>query len=97
MKTNTIQLALLGLAATLGAAHAAPLVSRLNPPSALFTFGDATPPYTARFLVGQRFDLHATIQADAAKVITGATFTVDGAPVAGTVTVTPIAPTAATA
>ena len=97
MKTKTIQLALLGLAATLGAAHAAPLVSRLNPPSALFTFGDATPPYTARFLVGQRFDLHATIQADAAKVITGATFTVDGAPVAGTVTVTPIAPTAATA
>ena len=50
MKTNTIQLALLGLAATLGAAHAAPLVSRLNPPSALFTFGDATPPYTAHWI-----------------------------------------------
>jgi alkaline phosphatase len=90
MKTNALQLTLLGLAVTLGAANAAPVVSRLNPPSALFTFGDATPPYTARFLVGQRFDLHATIQADAAKVITGASFTVDGAPVAGTVTVTPI-------
>ncbi len=91
MKTNLpLQLTLWGLAATLGAVQAAPVVSRLNPPSALFTYGDSTPPYIARFLVGQRFDLQATVQADADKVITGGSFTVDGAVVSGAVTVTAI-------
>ena len=89
MKTTTpLQLTLLGLAASLGALQAAPVVSRLNPPSALFTSGDSTPPYIARFLVGQRFDLQATVQADADKVITGGSFTVDGVAVAGSVAVT---------
>ncbi len=89
MKTTTpLQLTLLGLAASLGALQAAPVVSRLNPPSALFTYGDSTPPYIARFLVGQRFDLQATVQADADKVITGGSFTVDGVAVAGSVAVT---------
>jgi len=57
---------------------AAPTVSRLTPPSALFTFGDATPPYIARFFRGQRFDLAATIRPDAGQTITGAVFRVDG-------------------
>ena len=42
---------------TLGTASADPTVSRLTPPSALFSFGDTTPPIIARFFAGQRFDL----------------------------------------
>lgn len=56
----------------------APVVSRLTPPSALFSFGDATPPVIARFLPGQRFDLAATIRPDEGTTITGAVFNVDG-------------------
>ena len=71
------------LAASLtAAAHAAPTVTRLNPPSALFTYGDATPPYIARFLPAQRFDLQATIQADAGQTITSVAFKVNGVTVA---------------
>ncbi len=88
--TTTIQLTLAGFAAALGAVHAAPTVSRLNPPSALFTFGEATAPYTARFFTGQRFDLQATVKADAGTTVASGSFTVDGSPVAGTITVTPI-------
>ena len=58
--------------------YGAPIVSRLTPPSALFSFSDATPPIIARFLPGQRFDLAATIQPDAGTTITGAVFNVDG-------------------
>ena len=47
---------------TLGTAVADPTVSRLTPPSALFSFGDATPPVIARFFSGQRFDLAATVR-----------------------------------
>jgi alkaline phosphatase len=90
MKTTTLQLTLLGLAVTLGAASAAPLVSRLTPPSLLFSEGTATAPYISRFMVGQRFDLQATITADAATTITSGTFSVDGTPVPGIVTVTSI-------
>jgi alkaline phosphatase len=57
---------------------AAPKVSRLTPPSDLFTFGDPTPPYIARFLPGQRFDLQATIQPDPGASIVGVRFLVDG-------------------
>ena len=67
------------------ALQAAPLVSRLTPPSALFTFGDPGAPYTARFLTGQRFDLQATVQPEAGQTITQVVFKVDGA-VAATVT-----------
>lgn len=69
-------------------ASAAPVVTRLNPPSALFTFNDPNPPYIARFATGQRFDLQATIQADAGKIITGGTFYVnnEALPEAATVT-----------
>lgn len=69
-------------AALTAAAHAAPTVTRLNPPSALFTYGDATPPYIARFLPAQRFDLQATIQADAGQTITSVAFKVNGVTVA---------------
>lgn len=71
-------------------AEAAPVVTRLNPPSALFTFNDPNPPYIARFATGQRFDLQATIQADAGKVITSGAFHVDNVALPGDVTITPI-------
>jgi alkaline phosphatase len=58
--------------------EAAPVISRLTPPSALFTFGDAGEPYTARFLPGQRFDLQVTVRPDADQTITGAAFYVNG-------------------
>lgn len=80
----------LASAAIVPQSDAAPLVTRLNPPSALFSMGDANPPYISRFLVEQRFDLQATIQADPGQTITGATFKVAGKTVSGTVTVTPI-------
>lgn len=77
-------------AAMVQQSDAAPLVTRLNPPSALFSMESAGAPYISRFLVGQRFDLQATIQADAGKTITSATFKIGGTPVPGTVTITPI-------
>ena len=90
MNKTALKLALLGLAAAASAAQAVPTVSRLNPPSALFTFGDATPPYTARFLVGQRFDLQATITADPGQSILFGFFSVDGVAVPSPVTLTDI-------
>ena len=66
-------LALLGISA-----HAAPVVSRLTPPSELFSTGRVAP-VIARFLPGQRFDLQATLRPDEAnKTITSARFTIDG-------------------
>jgi alkaline phosphatase len=60
---------------------AAPTVSRLTPPSELFSSGQ-TAPVIARFLPGQRFDLQATVRPDdAAKSITSAQFSIDGKPV----------------
>ena len=59
-------------------AQAAPSVSRLTPPSELFTSGRAAP-VIARFLPGQRFDLQATLRPDdSAKTITAARFVIDG-------------------
>src|SRR5262245_2370490 len=69
--------------------EAAPVVSRLTPPSALFTFNDPGEPYIARFLPGQRFDLQATVKPDAGQTITGVSFYVDNQPVPGTVSSTP--------
>jgi alkaline phosphatase len=77
---------LTGSAFALPSAINAPGVYRLTPPSAQFTFDDATPPIVARFLPGQRFDLQATINPEAGKTITSVIFKVDGAPVSGTVT-----------
>jgi len=65
---------------------AAPAVSRLTPPSELFTSGNPAP-VIARFLPGQRFDLQATVRPDAGTTITGFRFAVDGVnlkPAAGT-------------
>ena len=85
LKTQLLSLvALSGLLAT--TTLAAPKVSRLTPPSALFTYGDPKPPIIARFLPGQRFDLQATIQPDAGALIVGAQFVVDGARLNGSVT-----------
>ena len=65
--------------------QAAPTVTRLTPPSELFSSGQAAP-VIARFLPGQRFDLQATVRPDAAdKQIVSASFTLDGKPIAAPV------------
>ena len=68
---------------------AAPQVTRLTPPSALFSADDPGPPIIARFLPGQRFDLQATISPDAGQTIIAAQFLVDDEAVPGTVSSTP--------
>lgn len=73
------------LAAAMGVANAAPTITRLTPPSGLFSYGDPQPPFIARFLPGQRFDLQATVRPDAGKTIDRVEFLVDGATVPGTV------------
>jgi alkaline phosphatase len=90
MKPNLLIAITLASAALADYSIAAPTVTRLNPASALFSYGDATPPYISRFLPGQRFDLQSTIQADAGQTITSAVFKVNGVVVPGTVTVTSI-------
>jgi len=80
-----------GIAALCGftaSADAASVISRLNPPSALFTFGDAGAPYIARFLPGQRFDLQCTVQPDTGLTVTSVSFKVDNAVVTGTTNLT---------
>ncbi len=74
------------LAAALSAVSAAPIVSRLTPPSDLFSFKDPSPPYISRFLPGQRFDLQATISPDAAQNIAGVKFYVNDSEVPGVIT-----------
>ena len=69
----------------LTAAQAAPSVTRLTPPSELFSSGIAAP-IIARFLPDQRFDLQATLRPDdASKTISQARFLIDGKPVDGNV------------
>ena len=85
MKKTTATLALAAaLFAGLAAAHAAPVISRLTPPSALFSFNSAGAPYISRFLVGQYFDLQVTASPDAGQTISGVQFLVDGNPVSAT-------------
>lgn len=74
------------LAASAAPSFADPVVSRLTPPSLLFSTGVEGEPYVARFLPGQRFDLQATVKPDAGQTITGASFAIDGKSVAGSVT-----------
>lgn len=76
--------ALLLLALAAAPAWAAPAVTRLTPPSELFSSGRADP-VIARFLPGQRFDLQATLKPDAGQKITAVRFLVDGKPVAAPV------------
>ena len=72
---------LLGLVTVLSA-QAAPAVSRLTPPSELFSSGQPAP-VIARFLPDQRFDLQATLRPDdATKSISSARFSIDGKAVA---------------
>ncbi len=61
-------------------ASASPAVTRLTPPSELFTSGTAQPPYVSRFLPGQRFDMQATIRLDAGTTLKDFAFLVDGVP-----------------
>ncbi|HEY8994073.1 MAG TPA: alkaline phosphatase [Lacunisphaera sp.] len=76
LRTTLAASALLAAAQT--SAWAAPVISRLTPPSMLFFAGVQGGPYVARFLEDQRFDLQATIRPDAGQTITGARFAVDG-------------------
>lgn len=81
------RLSALSLALMVTGAHAEPTVSRLTPPSELFSSGNEGP-VIARFLPGQRFDLQATVRPDDAhKTITAATFAINGKTVDGTVSI----------
>lgn len=71
------------------AALASPVVSRLTPPSVLFSTGDDSAPVTARFLPRQRFDLQCTVRPDAGQTIDSVTFNVDDLDVGGDVSSTP--------
>ncbi|WP_265214993.1 alkaline phosphatase [Herbaspirillum lusitanum] len=73
-----VRLALLLLVT--GLTQATPLVSRLTPPSELFSTGRDYP-MIARFLSDQRFDLQATVQPDPGQTITRFEFAVDGVPI----------------
>lgn len=65
-------------ASSLVAMHAqAGQITRLTPPSELFSSGTADP-VIARFLPGQLFDLQATVQPDSGTTITNFAFSVDG-------------------
>ena len=71
------------------AVEAAPVVSRLTPPSQLFaTNGAEATPLISRFIPGQRFDLQATIKPDSGTTITNVQFFVDGNLVPGSATLT---------
>lgn len=72
-------------------AGAAPTVSRLTPPSELFTSGNAEP-IISRFFAGQKFDLQATVRTDPGQTITGFRFQVDGVNVIPAPNTTSIAP-----
>ena len=66
-----------GLLALSASVSAQPVVTRLTPPSELFSSGQPAP-IIARFLPEQRFDLQATIKPDDAnKSITKAEFAID--------------------
>jgi alkaline phosphatase len=58
-------------------ANAAPHITRLTPPSELFSSGRERP-LVARFLPGQRFDLQCTVVPDAGRQIGKVEFLVDG-------------------
>ncbi len=73
---NRIAIAV-ALALATGTSFAAPVISRLTPPSELFSSGKSAP-LIARFLPSQRFDLQATIRSDAGQTIVSAQFFIDG-------------------
>src|SRR5882724_9296006 len=61
-------------------ASATPVISRLTPPSELFSLGTqaADTPVTARLLAGQRFDIQTTVQPSTGNTVTQVEFLVDG-------------------
>ncbi len=71
-------LQLLALACFVSPASAAPTITRLTPPSELFSSGNPNPPVIARFLPGQRFDLQATVRLDPGATLRSFSFAVDG-------------------
>lgn len=83
--TSALALAVLSFAS---AASAAPQISRLTPPSNLFSSGSAEP-VVARFLPGQRFDLQATVRPDSGTTIESVTFYLDGREISGPVALAP--------
>jgi alkaline phosphatase len=84
MKNNNTLLALTVasiLAVGADNAGAAPLISRLTPPSQLFaTNGTQSEPMIARFVPGQRFDLQATVRPDTGTTISHVKWFIDGNP-----------------
>ncbi len=70
-------LVLVGSALT---ATATPTISRLTPPSELFSLNVQAPgtPITSRFIAGQRFDIQATVQPSTNNQISNVEFLVDG-------------------
>lgn len=83
MKLHSVVSASL-LAMLVGGALAAPQVTRLTPPSELFSSGRSDP-VVARFLPDQRFDLQASILVDAGQSLRSARFFIDGQPVSAPV------------
>lgn len=75
---RAVSVAVLTALATM-AADAAPVISRLTPPSNPIV---ASATSLARFLPGQRFDLQATVQTDGTNKIASVVFAVDGNTVA---------------
>lgn len=88
MTRNILKAGFAALCALSVSADAASTISRLTPPSALFSFGDANPPIICRFLPGQRFDLQCTVQPDTGLTVTSVVFKVNGTTVPGTVAFT---------
>jgi alkaline phosphatase len=76
------------LAAAAIPAAAAPAVTRLTPPSNLFSSGESHP-IVARFLPGQGFDLQATVKPDPGYTVKSVRFLVDNLLVPGEVSVVP--------
>ena len=68
------------LAGVATSASATPTISRLTPPSELFSLGAQAPgtPVTSRFLAGQRFDIQATVQPSSGNTISTVELFVDG-------------------
>ena len=90
---NTLLTATVSALLAIGTVNAAPVISRLTPPSQLFATGGAqSAPMIARFIPGQRFDLQATVRPDAGQTITKVQWYIDNklyTPVAGTTSLVP--------
>ena len=80
LQGTTLAMALMAAATSV---QAAPSITRLTPPSSLFTRHQADP-VIARFLPGQHFDLQVTAIPSGGASITTAVFLVDGEPVTAT-------------